>query len=151
MPGAGLSLRERAIRLLAQREHSRSELARKLSAHGSADEIDATLARLGELGLQSDERFARAWVRSKAARFGLARIRHELARRGLERELIEDAIVLEAGENEIDRARAVWAGKFGKPPQDRSEWAKQARFLQGRGFSAGTITRLLKESPDESA
>lgn len=151
MPGAGPSLRERAIRLLAQREHSRSELARKLNAHGSADEIDATLARLGELGLQSDERFARAWVRSKVARFGLARIRHELARRGLEREVIEDAIALEAGESEIDRARAVWAGKFGKPPQDRSEWAKQARFLQGRGFSAGTITRLLKESPDESA
>lgn len=151
MPGTGPSLRERAIRLLAQREHSRSELVRKLSAHGSADEIDATLARLGELGLQSDERFARAWVRSKAVRFGLARIRHELARRGLEREVIEDAIALEAGESEMDRARAVWAGKFGKPPQDRSEWAKQARFLQGRGFSAGTITRLLKESPDESA
>lgn len=151
MSGAGPSLRERAIRLLALREHSRSELARKLAAHGSADEIDATLARLGELGLQSDERFARAWIRSKAARFGLARLRHELARRGLAREVIEDALALEADASEIDRARAVWAGKFGKTPQDRSEWAKQARFLQGRGFSADTITRLLKENPDESA
>ena len=151
MPGAGLSLRERAIRLLAQREHSRCELTRKLAAHGSAEDIAATLARLDELGLQSDERFARAWVRTKAARFGLARIRHELARRGLGRDVIEDAIAREAGESEFDRARAVWLGKFGKAPQDRSEWARQARFLQSRGFSAGTITRLLKESPDESA
>ena len=50
------SLRERALRHLARRDHSRAELARKLSAHGDADEIEAVIERMGELGLQSDTR-----------------------------------------------------------------------------------------------
>lgn len=151
MPQASPGLRERALRLLAQREHSRQELARKLAAHGTPEEIAATLERLGELGLQADARFAEAWVRAKSARHGTARLRHELAQRGVERELIEAAIASEAGEDEIERARGVWRSRFGTAPADRAEWARQARFLHGRGFASATITKLLKELPDESA
>ena len=63
------SLRERALRHLARRDHSRAELARKLSAHGDADEIEAVIERMGELGLQSDTRYAEAFVRGKSGRF----------------------------------------------------------------------------------
>ena len=145
------SLRERALRYLAQRDHSRAELARKLGSYGSAEEIEAVLARMGELGLQSDSRFAAAWVRSKAGRFGAARLRSELARRGLERELVDEAIVGECVESELDRARTVWRAKFGAAPADAREWARQARFLQTRGFAVDVIRKLLKEPSDESA
>ncbi|MFN3984886.1 MAG: recombination regulator RecX [Rhodocyclaceae bacterium] len=151
MADGASSLRERALRLLAQRDHARAELARKLGGHGTHDEVDAVIDRMAELGLQSDARFAEAWVRTKSARHGAARIRRDLAQRGVARELIDAALASECGEEEIDRARAVWARKFGHPPGDHREWARQARFLQGRGFSGDVIARLLKEVPDESA
>ncbi|MDI3490903.1 MAG: regulatory protein [Thauera sp.] len=145
------SLRERALRHLARRDHSRAELARKLAAHGEADEIEAVIARMSELGLQSDSRFAEAFVRGKAARFGASRLRNELARRGIERELIDEAIAGECTESEIERARSVLHGRFREAPADAREWARQARFLQTRGFAPDLIRKLLKEPYDESA
>ncbi|HQZ02583.1 MAG TPA: regulatory protein RecX [Thauera sp.] len=145
------SLRERALRHLARRDHSRAELARKLAAHGSADEIEAVITRMGELGLQSDTRYAETFVRGKAARFGLSRLRNELSRRGVDRELIDQAIACECDEPEIDRARGVLHSRFSEPPVDPRAWARQARFLQTRGFAPDLIRTLLKEPYDESA
>ena len=145
------SLRERALRHLARRDHSRAELARKLSAHGDADEIEAVIERMGELGLQSDTRYAEAFVRGKAGRFAASRLRSELARRGIDRDLIDEAIAGECVESEADRARAVLRGRFTEPPADAREWARQARFLQTRGFAPDLIRKLLKEPYDESA
>ena len=145
------SLRERALRHLARRDHSRAELARKLAAHGDADQIDAVIERMGELGLQSDTRYAEAFVRGKAGRFGASRLRSELARRGIERELIDEAITSECVESEAERARAVLRSRFSLPPADAREWARQARFLQTRGFAPDLIRKLLKEPYDESA
>ena len=145
------SLRERALRHLARRDHSRAELARKLAAHGDADEIDAVIERMGELGLQSDTRYAEAFVRGKAGRFGASRLRSELARCGIDRDLIDEAIAGECVESEADRARAVLRGRFTEPPADAREWARQARFLQTRGFAPDLIRKLLKEPYDESA
>lgn len=149
MPDTGL--RGRALRHLARRNHSRAELAQKLAPHGPAEEVETVLDRMAELGLLSDVRFAEAWVRGKAARFGTTRLRHELARRGVEREVIDAALATECPDDELVRARQVWRGKFANPPADAREWARQARFLQGRGFAGDVIRKILKENPDESA
>lgn len=146
----GSALRERALRYLAQREHSRAELERKLAPHGTAEDIASVLNRLTELELLSDARFAQAWVRGKGARFGTARLRHDLASRGVDAALIAAALAGD-GDDEEQRARSVWAGKFGRAPGDAREWARQARFLQGRGFGSALIRKVLKEIPDESA
>ena len=151
MLGAEDRLRQKALRLLALRDHSRAELARKLAGLGTPQEVDATLDRMAELGLQSDRRFAEAWLRGKAGRFGTARLRMELARRGVDADTVEQALGESAIDDDLERARAVWRSKFGTPAQDRREWARQARFLQGRGFSSEVITKLLKEVPDESS
>ena len=145
------SLRERALRHLARRDHSRAELAQKLAAHGSGEEVEAVLDRMSELGLLSDARFAEAWVRGKGARFGTARLRHDLVRRGVAPDLIDAALDSECRDADLERARLVWRGKFGTPPDDAREWARQARFLHGRGFGSDVIRKLLKENPDESA
>ncbi len=145
------SLRERALRHLARRDHSRAELARKLASHGDPAEIEAVIERMRELGLQSDERYAEAFVRSKATRFGAARLRNELARRGIDRDRIDEALAGECVESEAERARAVLHGRFTSPPTDAREWARQARFLQTRGFAPELIRKLLKEPYDESA
>ncbi len=137
-------LRSRAIKLLARREHTRAELAGKLATHGTKDEIETVLADLERSGLLSDARAASAWVRGHAARFGAARLRQTLRTKGVAGELIEEQVAeLPA---EIDRAREVWAKRFGTVPADAREWAKQARFLQSRGFATDVIRRLLKEA-----
>ncbi len=145
------SLRERALRHLARRDHSRAELANKLAEHGSAEDVAAVIERMGELGLQSDARFAQAFVRGKAARFGASRLRSEMARRGLDRELIDEAIASECGPSEVERARSVLRSRFSAAPGDAREWARQARFLHARGFAPDIVRKLLKEAPDESA
>ena len=151
MTDAADRLRQKALRLLAMREHSRAELARKLDGLGTPDEVEATLERMAELGLQSDRRFAESWVRSKAGRFGTARLRVDLARRGIDADTIVEVLGAADAGTDIERARAVWAAKFGTLARDRREWARQARFLQGRGFSTDVIAKLLKEGPDEPA
>ena len=136
-------LRSRAIRLLARREHTRAELAKKLAPHGTQEEMASVLADLERNGLLSDARAAAAYVRGHAARFGAARLRQALRNKGVAGELIEEQVT--ELPQEIDRARAIWTRKFGVAPADAHEWAKQARFLQSRGFATDVIRRLLKE------
>jgi len=136
-------LRQRAVRLLARREHTRAELARKLAAHGTPEEIDTVLNELARSGLQSDARFAESYLRSQGERLGAARLRQTLRQKGVAPDLI--AAQVEDLPDELDRARAVWQKKFSAAPADRSDWARQARFLQARGFSAEIIRKLLKE------
>ena len=146
------SLHERALRCLALREHSRLELARKLDGLGSQDEVNAELDRLVELGLLSDARFADAYIRAKAGRFGASRLRGELVRRGVAQDLIASALDGNDADSEFDRAREIHHRKFATPPADAREWARQARFPQGRGFSTEIIRRVLREHPgDEPA
>lgn len=137
-------LRSRAIRLLARREHSRAELARKLAAHGAQEEIDAVINELQASQLQSDARFAESYVHAHAARWGAARLRQKLTASGLARELIDAQLAHADLPDELARARDVWARKFFAAPVDAREWARQARFLQGRGFANDIIHRLLK-------
>lgn len=145
----------RAQRLLAAREHSRAELRGKLAREADEAVLEAVLDRLVELGLQSDARFAEAYVRAKGDRLGVVRLRYELGQRGLAKDLIDAALGQLAEEggigDELARAKNVWKKKYGKLPQDAKEWARQARFLQSRGFSGELVRQVLKESVDESA
>jgi regulatory protein len=138
-------LRQRAIRLLARREHTRAELARKLAPLGTEEDINAVLADLAATGLLSDARAASAYVRGHAARFGAARLRQTLRQKGVDSELIDAQLADADVPDEMARAREVWAKKFSAAPADAKEWARQARFLQSRGFSTDVIRRLLKE------
>jgi regulatory protein len=136
-------LRRKAIGLLARREHSRAELARKLAADGTEEDITTVLAELEAEGLLSDARAAAAYVRAHGTRFGAARLRQDLRARGLDPEIAVEE-VNELG-SEIERAKAVWQKKFRTAPTDAKEWARQARFLQGRGFAGDIIRRVLKD------
>jgi len=145
------ALKTRALRLLSGREHSRAELARKLGSEGNKDELDALLDRLESLDLLSDARFAECYVRSRQARMGDRRLRLELKHKGVPDHLIDAALGEATATDDTVRARDVWKKKFGKQPEDAREWARQARFLQSRGFAADVIHRILKDCDDEPA
>ncbi len=132
----------RAVALLARREHSHAELARKLAAHGTREDVDNVLYQLENEGLLSNARAAAAYVRAHGDRLGAARLRQDLHQRGLDPAMAAEAVADLAGE--LTRARAVWAKKFAAAPADAREWARQARFLQGRGFAVDVIRKLLK-------
>jgi len=78
----------------------------------------------------------------RAARLGAGRIRQELQGKGLDGELVQQAME-QLKSTEEARAREVWQRKFGTPAQDAAERGKQARFLAARGFGGEVIRRVL--------
>jgi regulatory protein len=156
MPGRGerrpKSLLAHAIGLLARRDHSRAELAaklrRRLAESDDPAEIERVLDALERDKLLSDERYAGALTRTRAARFGDARLRFDLRASGVKPDTAERAIGALKG-SELERARLVWARRFGDLPRTAHERGRQSRFLQARGFSSETIRRVLKASSDD--
>ena len=138
-------LRQKAIGMLARREHTRAELARKLSGLGTKEEITTVLADMEASQLQSDNRTAENYLRSNASRLGASRLRHSLKTRGVAPEMIEEQMAQADLPDEIERARAAWSRKFSAAPANPKEWARQARFLQSRGFAGDIVRRLLKQ------
>lgn len=141
------SLLSRAIALLARRDHSRAELSRKLARYldqpDDADQLASVLDELDRNGLLSDQRFATAVTRSRSNRFGDARIRHDLRRFGVANDVSVAALATLAG-SEVARASEVWSRRFKALPASAAEHAKQARFLQSRGFSFDSILQVLR-------
>ena len=168
MPAPTQSLRARALQWLAQREHSRIELRRKLlrwarqraddeasagasdgEGHaGDAAAVDALLDWLEANRHLSDARFVESRVNARAARHGNVRIRRELGQHGA---ALDAATAERLKSNELQRAGAVWARKYGgRPALEASERARQMRFLAGRGFTADVIRRVVQGAALES-
>jgi regulatory protein len=140
-----LSLRNRALGLLARREHSRVELRRKLAPKaGEGDDLESLLDDLVQRGWLSDQRFVEQAVRAKAGRMGAARIAHDLRARGVDETLIATAVAA-ARAGEASSLKDVWKRRFGRAPQDAAEKARQVRFLQARGFALEAILRFLRD------
>lgn len=139
------TIRNTAVGLLARREHSRAELKDKLRARGyDVEESDLVLDELARKKLLSDERYVASYIDHHARRGqGPARIRLALKQAGVTGEVIELAID-SARVDWHEAARTVRRKKFGAvAPQSFPERAKQARFLQYRGFSADQIRAAL--------
>lgn len=135
------SPRNAAMNLLARREHSRTELERKLRSRFSPQELDEALQRLVDEQLQSDERFAMSFTRERMRRgHGPLRISAELTQRGVDSVLADRAIAAiprDEGVSWQSVAAEALAKKFGyAPAQDIQEKARRIRFLRYRGFSS---------------
>ena len=184
-----MSLKGRGLAYLAQRDHSRIELARKLLPHARAlvladlaesakssdpsdpsdpsDQtklanesepsnaaIDKSVAqttaaqRVSEVldWLQahdylSDTRFAESRTHARSAKFGNLRIRQELSQHGVS---LQPEAAQRLKETEFERARELQARKFAGSPSTATEYAKQSRFLAGRGFSGEAIRQVMR-------
>lgn len=146
-PSARLNnqLLERALRLLARREHSRFELSRKLARHArSRDELNAVLAELESRHYLSEERFAESLVRKHAEKYGDAFIRHSLRQHQLPEALIAHASA-SLKQTEEARARALWERRFSGVSTDPGERLRQMRFLADRGFPHHLIRRIVRD------
>lgn len=157
-----LSLKARALALLAQREQSVNELRRKLLRHLRAtslptlpdadpipveddadSQVDEVIAWLRAHNYVSEERFVESRVHARSGRYGNLRIRQELAQHGVG---MTPEVAQSLKDTELERATEVWRRKFAGPPADASERARHARFLSQRGFSPETISRVLRNA-----
>jgi regulatory protein len=137
-------VRASAIALLARRDFASGELRRKLTHQGYADEVvTESVEELVAEGLLNDARYAEHYVSYHADRGeGPLRIEAELKEFGLPSELIQAA--LDGGPDWKARARDVRIRRFGTDvPDSWPQKARQARFLQYRGFSADQIRAAL--------
>ncbi len=133
-------LRARALRLLARREHSRQELARKLSPRAESREaLERLLDELEGRKQLSEERYAELRAHVLGRKYGAARIRQDLKSKGVSEELAARF----SGVDEVQKAREILARKYREPATTREERARRMRFLQSRGFSSEIIFRLL--------
>lgn len=165
------ALKSRALRWLAQRDHSRAELERKLLTHARAlarlaeaaaaaqpdaafpdsllrQRIAAVVDGLAAAGLLNEPRMAEALLAAKAPRLGERRLRQLMQQRGLQPALV-DATVQQARGTELERAQALWQRRFGSPGATPAERARQMRFLAGRGFGGDVIRRVVRGAPDD--
>lgn len=151
-----------ALSYLNRRERTIAEMRQRLERdeHDRAVVAEA-LDTLIEQGLLDDERYARLFVQDKRTLegWGEERIRRALGARGIERDLIDDALAAEdpapadasAGSAELGRALTVLRHRFPAPPQDRRDRERAFAVLRRKGYSAEVAAQALAEfAPDES-
>ncbi|MEO0972837.1 MAG: regulatory protein RecX [Pseudomonadota bacterium] len=140
------TLRRRAMDLLARREHARHELRRKLLQRGADGEaLEPILDALEADGLLSDARFIEAYLHQQVARGkGPIALEHGLRERGVAASRASDAVGA-LGEDWVERAVEGRVKRFGaEVPTGDAERVKQARFLQGRGFTGEQVLKALE-------
>jgi len=115
-----------------------------LSAKGFGDiDIDTAITRLAEERLQDDGRFAESYIHYRVGRgYGPLKIRAELNQRGVD-EALSASLLNELDIDWSERIQAAWRKKFDHSAADFRERAKQARFLEYRGFTGDQIARVL--------
>ena len=136
-----------AIRWLARRDLSRAELAQRLVRRGvEHGEAERALDDLAALGYLSDARYANAVVAQRKGRYGKRAIAHVLRERGVGAQDAATALAQLAGSDEGDEAFALWQRRFGEPPRDDRDKARQVRFLQARGYPLAVALAVLRRA-----
>jgi regulatory protein len=150
VPGARLSLHERALRLLAVRQRTRRELQTRLVRAGfEADDVASELDRLEEVGLVDDARFAAEFTEHALGRHleGRRAVAATLSAMGLDRTLIDEALGGAAGD-EAERLRrladARAARLHGLPPD--TAYRRLVSFLVRRGHETSAARRAASEA-----
>lgn len=147
---------QRALDLLARRDHSVAELKRKLVSRGFSDILVAdTLERLNRQGYLDDRRFAERWAESalrSGKGFGI-RLLLELQRRGVDRGIAAEVVAKASSEHGEHQLLAAVVGKrfssfdpASAPLKDRK---RVYAYLQRRGFSLSAISAYFSSNSEE--
>ncbi|MBV9196576.1 MAG: RecX family transcriptional regulator [Solirubrobacterales bacterium] len=144
---------ELAYRYLNRRERTEAEVRSHLATKRiAAPVVEQAMNTLTDQGYVNDARFARLLAEDKRelAQWGSERIRGTLAARGVERELIEEALRRPESEGELDRAVALLRRRFPAPPADRRERERALGVLLRRGYDRELALAALAVHASES-
>jgi regulatory protein len=131
--------------MLARREYSRAELTQRLARKGiPRADIEHALDDVAAAGYLSDVRYANAVVAQKSGRFGKRAIAYALREKGIAAPDAQAAMAPLAATDEVADATALWQQRFGTPPANQREKARQVRFLLARGYGLSVALRVLR-------
>lgn len=131
--------------MLARRDYSRAELRDRLARKGiPRDDIESALDELAAAGYVSDARYATAVVTQRAGRYGRRAIAHALREKGITTTDAQTAMAPLVASDELADAQALWQQKFGTPPANERDKARQVRFLLSRGYGLSVALRVLR-------
>ena len=144
-PASVEAAKKRALWLLDKRDYSRAELLRKLTEKGYEDAAaQAAVDRLVALGFVDDARYAPIVVRHYAAKgYGAQRVRGELQRRGIPKELWDDAMA-EMPEQDETVDKLLRARLRGAALRDRAALKKAADALVRKGYGWDEINAAVE-------
>ncbi len=140
----GSALKEKALSLLARKPQSRKELEHKLREWEASEQETAVICdRLEELGYLNDAAYAAQIARHYSAKgYGERKLRDELYRRGISRELWEEALT--EAQDPSQAIDAFLAKRFSGHTPDRQELKKASDALARRGYRWSEITEGLR-------
>jgi regulatory protein len=144
---------ERALVALSHRERTTGELVEWLETRGYAQtEIESALDRLIESGAVDDERFARRFAEDKRelSGWGPDRIREALAKRSLDRALIDAAVADDGAATQLERAIELLERR-GDPPHDDRSRSRALAFLARRGYDADLAYEAVRGAERRAA
>ena len=131
-----------AFRYLNARERTQAEMRAHLEGKGLAPrDVERSTEALVEQGHLDDARFARLFVQDKREldEWGADRIRRVLVGRGVDRDVVDDALTAHEQSSdggEIDRALAVLRRRFPSPAGDRRERERALGMLLRKGYDS---------------
>lgn len=140
----------RAMHLLESMDRTRADLEKKLqSSEYPREAVDEALTYVESFGYLNDKRYAMHYVECKKEGRGKARLRMELAQKGVDRSIIEEVL----DEAELDDCRdtireLVRKRRRGDGPMDDRERQRIYGYLMRKGFSSSDILSVLKEKED---
>ena len=140
------NLKSKALYFLARREYAYQELFTKLKKYSDDDEaITSALNEMIKLGYLCEQRYIETYLSSKSTKYGLLNIKHNLNQKTANPQLVAE-IINAAAIDEYNTARELWRKKFGTPATDKTQLAKQIRFLLSRGFSYSLIKKVINSA-----
>lgn len=146
-----IGARDYALKLLSLQDRSETEITQKLLKKGyGGEETEEAVAFCREYGYIDDKRYAEHFVHdaSEIKRLGAARIRNELRRKGIAPDIVEEAMLLLEGEEEIlnsEMKRRFADADFSDPKVKN----RAIGYFARRGFSVGDIIHAMGESGEE--
>lgn len=142
-------LKSKVLYYLAKRDYSYKEILQKLQKYSqNIEEITNLLDECVQKGWLCEERYINNYIQSKSKKYSLLKIKNDLQQKTNNTQLIEEMLA-KSQIDEYQIALSIWQKKFGVIPVDAKDVAKQARFLHSRGFSFGTIKKILNNIDNE--
>lgn len=143
-----------ALSFISRREHSSYELKQKLLRKFDEEDIEAAITRLEELDMVNDERFAQMYANElfEHKKFGISRIKNELYRKGIAREIIDDTtenLKFETQEDNIQRIVDIISKKYYNKINDEKSRQRVFNSLVRLGYGYSDIKSAMREY-DES-
>ena len=145
---------DKAVELLAVRARSVRDMRMRLKRVGAtAGAIDGAVERLITLGLLDDDAYARNLAHARVTGGGVSkrRIGQELQKRGVARDVADEAIDATLADVELDelgaaRAAALKRMRSLRSLDDATRRRRLYAFLARRGYEPGVIARVIKEA-----